>query len=599
MPKNPAKKNQLLTVPQHFYRPKTSRNWYVRLVPPAHLKLVPGVEELRKSTGHSDLKRARPIGQTLIAERLREWDALARASDANKAAPTILTHDLIDTICATRLYSWMRNDDEERLAGIDDEQLLEIDSFCELTDKAMRSILARGSASSRWPEVADTVLDWCLAMGYEVEPTDPSFPLLIRSFAKVEKEAQARIASRNEGEDTETPEPPRTVRHKLSDVTNPFEEFKSVSVEKKHLSTTLNAWKLFIEFSGDIPLDSVTAAHVYEFMQHRMHATAKPWSEARAKSFGKRVLREIFGFARTKGFMTIPNPIDALEVFPSLSKSDEASRKKPRYPFTSEQLNTLFASDWYDPNDENRFRGKMRADLGARYWIPLIGLFHGNRVSEALQLSVSDFSWDSEVFVVHFRTELEDADEKSETKTSARREGAQLSTHDVQQLRRLKTTATERVVPVHPKLLELGLANFVKARRTEGPNALLFPSSLPNPDSKNPKLGRAYEQAFLRFVRDQLGFGNGYGSHSFRHQLEDRLRNTQARDGNWPPGLSQQYTGRKRTREVDVRVTEKQGSEAAYGVGYLSRWMLRYISQVDFSDVVLPPPFTTWLPPGK
>lgn len=599
MPKNHAKKNQLLTVPQHFYRPKTSRNWYVRLVPPAHLKGVPGVEELRKSTGHSDLKRARPIGQTLIAERLREWDALARASDASKAAPTILTHDLIDTICATRLYSWMRNDDEERLAGIDDEQLLEIDSFCELTDKAMRSILAQGSASSRWPEVADTVLDWCLAMGYEVEPTDPSFPLLIRSFAKVEKEAQSRIALRNEGEDTETPAPPRTARHKLSDVTNPFEEFKSISVEKKHLSTTLNAWKLFIEFSGDIPLDSVTAAHVYEFMQHRMHTTTKPWSEARAKSFGRRVLREIFGFARTKGFMTIPNPIDALEVFPSLSKSDEASRKKPRYPFTSAQLNTLFASDWYDPKDENRFRGKMRADLGARYWIPLIGLFHGNRVSEALQLAVSDFSWDSEVFVVHFRTELEDANEKSETNSSARREGAQLSTHDVQQLRRLKTTATERVVPVHPKLLELGLADFVKARREEGPNALLFPSSLPNPGSKNPKLGRAYEQSFLRFVRDQLGFGNGYGSHSFRHQLEDRLRNTQARDGNWPPGLSQQYTGRKRTREVDIKVTEEQGSEAAYGIGYQARWMLLYISQIDFSDVVLPPRFTAWLPHKK
>ena len=193
-------------------------------------------------------------------------------------------------------------------------------------------------------------------------------------------------------------------------------------------------------------------------------------------------------------------------------------------------------------------------------------------------MAVSDFSWDSEVFVAHFRTELEDADEKSETKSSARREGTQLSTHDVQQLRRLKTTATERVVPVHPKLLELGLADFVKARREEGPNALLFPSSLPNPGSKNPKLGRAYEQSFLRFVRDQLGFGNGYGSHSFRHQLEDRLRNTQARDGNWPPGLSQQYTGRKRTREVDIKVTEEQGSEAAYGIGYQARWMLLYIS---------------------
>jgi integrase len=600
MPKNHAKSNQQLTVPQHFHRQEGSSKWYVRLVPPTHLKGVPGVKEYRKSTGHADLRRAKPVGQTLIAEKLREWDALARATQANEATPTILTQELIDIICAARLYSWMRNDDEERLDGIDDEQLLEIDSFCELTDKAMRSVLAQGSASSRWPEVADSVLDWCLSMRHDIEPTDPSFPLLIRSFAKVEKEAQSRIALRNEGEDTETPAPPRTARYKLSDVTNPFEEFKSINVEKKHLSTTLNAWKLFIEYSGDIPLDSVTAAHIYDFMQHRMHASTKPWSESRAKSFGKRVLREIFGFARTKGFMTILNPIDALEVFPSLSKSDEASRKKPRYPFKSAQLNSLFAAEWYDPNDANRFRGKMRTDLGARYWIPLFGLFHGNRVSEALQLIASDFSWDNGVFVVHFQTELEDADGKPEPAPPKHSGGnKQPSGHNVQQLRHLKTLATKRLVPVHPKLLELGLEDFIAARRKDGPNALLFPSSMPNKDSENPKLGRAYEQAFLRFVRDHLGFGSGYGSHSFRHQLEDRLRNTQADNGSWPAGMSQQYTGRKRTREADRKVTEEEGSEAAYGNGYIPQSMLRYISQIDFSDITLPKPFGTWLPSSR
>ncbi len=595
MPKNHAKSNQLLTVPPHFYKQPGSNNWSVRLTPPKHVQHLVGKSEYRRSTGHADLVRARPVGQTLIADKLREWDALACASEVRDATPTILSTDLIETICAARLYSWMRNDDEERLEGISDEQLLEIESFCELADKAMRSVLAQGKASKRWPEVIDTVTDWCLTMGYDVEPGDPSFPLLIRSFARVEKEAQSRISRRNEGEDTETPAPPRATLHKLSDVTKPFEEFKSINVEKKHLSTTLNAWKLFIDYCGDIPLDSVTSAHIYDFMHHRMYASTKPWSESRAKTFGKRVLREIFGFARTKGFMTISNPIDALEVFPSLSKSDEASRKKPRYPFTRTQLNALFASEWYDPKDENRFRGKMRTDLGARYWIPLIGLFHGNRVSEALQLVASDFSWSSGVFVVRFQTELEEADEKPETVPQKRGGGKQPPGHDVRDLRHLKTTATKRIVPVHPKLLELGLEDFIVARRKEGANAVLFPSSLPNPNSKNPKLGRAYEQAFLRFVRDHLGFGSGYGSHSFRHQLEDRLRNTQADNGSWPAGMSQQYTGRKRTREADRNVTEEEGSEAAYGNGYIPQSMLRYISQIDFSDVVLPAPFAAWL----
>ncbi|CAM5321606.1 hypothetical protein [Eoetvoesiella caeni] len=306
MPKNHAKSNQQLTVPQHFHRQEGSSKWYVRLVPPTHLKGFPGVKEYRKSTGHADLRRAKPVGQTLIAEKLREWDALARATQANEATPTILTQELIDIICAARLYSWMRNDDEERL--------------------------------------------------------------------------------------DEKPEP------------------------------------------------------------------------ARPKHSG------------------------------------------------------------------------------------------GNK---------------------------------------------QPSGHNVQQLRHLKTLATKRIVPIHPKLLELGLEDFIAARRKDGPNALLFPSSMPNKDSENPKLGRAYEQAFLRFVRDHLGFGSGYGSHSFRHQLEDRLRNTQADNGSWPAGMSQQYTGRKRTREAGRKVTEEEGSEAAYGNGYIPQSMLRYISQIGFSDITLPKPFYTWLPSGR
>src|SRR5690606_14156541 len=115
-------------------------------------------------------------------------------------------------------------------------------------------------------------------------------------------------------EDTETPPPPRPVGHKLSEVTLPFEKYKGTNAGKKHLGTTLNAWKLLIEYCGDIALNSMTPAHIYDFMLDRMHAVHKPWSEQRAKSFGKRALREIFGFARTTGLMTAANPVDALEA---------------------------------------------------------------------------------------------------------------------------------------------------------------------------------------------------------------------------------------------------------------------------------------------
>lgn len=595
MPKTYAKKGQELTVPKYFYQPKNSRIWYVRIVPPAHVKQAVTVAEFRKSTGQADLKRATPIGMSLIAEKLCEWDTLARAIKGVTAKPTVLTKGLIETICAARLYSWMRTDDDEREAGLTDQQLAENDNFCELTDTTMRAVLAQGPASARWAEVVESVLDWTHVMGYAVDVSDPLFPQLVREFAKAEKDANRRIAVRNQGDDAETPPAPVHNGKTLSSITEGFRAYKATKAETKHVGTVLNAWRLFIEHCGDIAFDSVKPLHIFDFMADRMSAKTKPWSETRAKTFGKRALREIFGLARTKGLMTISNPVDELEAFPSLSKQEEAARKNPRLPFTNAQLDALFRSTWYDPMEANQFRGKMRTDLGARYWVPLIGLFHGNRVREAIQLVASDFSFRGELFVVKFRTELDETDGDGTTEPSRKSSRARTQATELQRLRSLKNKATNRTVPVHPQLIGLGLADFVESRRKEsGPNALLFPSSQPNGGGKSPKLGRAYEQAFLRHVRDELAFGKGYGNHSFRHQLEDRVRKAQATTGVWPPGLGQQYTGRKRTRPVDRDVLLAEGSEADYGDGYTPAAMLPYVQKLDFSGIGLPKPFTSW-----
>ncbi len=143
---------------------------------------------------------------------------------------------------------------------------------------------------------------------------------------------------------------------------------------------------------------------------------------------------------------------------------------------------------------------------------------------------------------------------------------------------------------------ELGFLEFVEQRRSQsGADALLFPSSEPMPGSENYKLGRAYEQSFLRYVRDKLGFGKGFGNHSYRHQFEDRLRDCQATKGLWPAGMSQQLAGRKRTRDVDRDYVLQEGSEANYGKGYSVSAVEPFFQRIDFSDVNFPAPYATWL----
>ncbi|WP_334154651.1 DUF6538 domain-containing protein [Tepidimonas sp.] len=571
-------------VPENFYRPDHGRtlNWYVRLVPPSALKGLPGVREFRKSTGTADLRRAKAIGARLIAEKRAEWDQLLAGVRGNQSAPRILSQDLIQHICARRLYHWMQLDDEARFEGegYDDATSAALVQLCEVTDQSMRSVVQRGKASPEWSSVLDVIDFWCVQVDCPVERTDPLYPQLVRAFAEVEREAAARLLRRSQGEPAATPSKPQAPGATLSAMTEPYRAFKQVTAGTKHLGTSLNIWARLIEHMGDVPLASVKGADLFEFLEARMRAPEKPWSMTYAHGLVKRTLREVFGLARTRSLLDGPNPVDAMEVMPMLTASEERERKKPRYPFTNKQLTTLFGSNWYRA-DSDRWRGKMRKDLAARFWVPLVCMFHGNRVREVLQLVASDFDATGDVPVVHFRAELE---------------GEQADLLAAGVARSVKNDATERVVPLHPSLLALGILDFVATRRrADGEHAMLFPSSLPKPGGKTPILGRAYEQAFLRYVRDELEFGHGFGNHSFRHQLEDRIRDAQRPGQQWPAGLAQAYTGRKRLRGQDVGVIETEGSESAYGRGHAPSVVLEYIKTLDFSGVELPPAYSVWL----
>lgn len=572
-------------VPENFYRPGNGRtlNWYVRLVPPTPLKGMPEVREFRKSTGTSELRRAKAIGARLIADKRAEWDRLLAKAKAQVIGPRILTSELIDHICARRLYHWMRLDDEARFEGegYHDAAGAALAQLCQVTDKSMRSVVQRGKASPEWGTVLEAIDHWCTQIECPVERTDPLYPQLVRAFAEVERDGAGRLLRRTEGEAVATPTKPDTTGAALlSAMSEPYREYKRPTAGAKHLGTSLGIWSRLIAHLGDVPLSSVKGSDLYDFLEARMRADDKPWSMKYAHGLVKRTLREVFGLARTRGLLEGSNPVDDMEVMPMLTEKEERARKKPRHPFTNAQLSTLFTSDWYRAGT-NRWRGKMGRDLAARYWVPLVCLFHGNRVREVLQLVASDIGTAAAVPVVHFRAELE---------------GEQADLLAAGAARSVKNEATERVVPLHPTLCALGFIEFVKQRRqADGEHAMLFPSSLPTPGGKNPILGRAYEQAFLRYVRDELAFGRGFGNHSFRHQLEDRIRDAQRPGQQWPAGMAQTYTGRKRLRGQDAGLIETEGSESAYGKGHGPALLLEYVKTLSFDGVTLPPTFAAWM----
>jgi hypothetical protein len=110
-----------------FYIPPnaTTRNLYVCLTPPKALHHLVGKDKYRKSTGTADLRKAKPIGARLTAEKLAEWDRLLNKASQGTPTSTILTTRMVEDVCARRFHHWLHLDDRGRYegTGYDDHQL--------------------------------------------------------------------------------------------------------------------------------------------------------------------------------------------------------------------------------------------------------------------------------------------------------------------------------------------------------------------------------------------------------------------------------------------------------------------------------------------
>lgn len=104
--------------------------------------------------------------------------------------------------------------------------------------------------------------------------------------------------------------------------------------------------------------------------------------------------------------------------------------------FTGDDIQALFGPALVEHADKNP----------ARFWIPLFGLFSGLRVAEASQLKPSDFEVIDGIPCV--RVAGDSVGESSDANSQ-----------------RLKTPSSRRCIPLHPKLIELGLLDYVKDRR--------------------------------------------------------------------------------------------------------------------------------------
>ena len=535
-----------------------------------------------------DFKKAKELCAEL-AVSTNEQIALARSGIASKDAQTQLlkhkqykklsiTPELPKQIAALFL-SGLEADAKARRDGLEDHEYDELSENIAKMLPVINRSLSTGQVDKFHPAIEQLVF----FRGYHLNLNDIERQELTYNVLKYVKKSYEILAARQQGDQLESPVFPElpeplsasweinsestpSKNIKCSDITPYFEKYLS-SVEKKSRTTYISIWEKFVDYVNNKPAKNIIPSDIYNFMEARLNDDLEPWSQKYTHGRVKRTLSGAFEIAKINEFID-KNPVSDLSLLPTISKSEEAKRSRPRYPFKTHHLNSIFSSEWYNPDSKN-WKGKLKYDLGARYWIPLICMWHGLRVGESSQIQVHDINLEESFIMIQISEEDDHVGPK----------------------RSIKNQESMRNVPIHPNLIKLGFIDFVKSVRTHYQKGPLFPCALPEIGGKTPEWGRSYKQAFNNFLVKTLGFGPGYRNHSFRHALEDRIRAAKAEEV-WPEGLSRQFTGRASSSS---REKAEEGSEQHYGDGYAMDALLRYASKITYPDVISPQPFKIWL----
>ena len=163
-----------------------------------------------------------------------------------------------------------------------------------------------------------------------------------------------------------------------------------------------------------------------------------------------------------------------------------------RDPFSSEQVKKIL--EVLLSNESNIVKKDHHK------WGALIGLYTGARRNEIAQLELDDIKEIDNILCFDIN---------------------EISEHDTK--KKLKTPTSERVIPIHPDLIEYGFIDYLELIRGQG-HVRVFPKL--NYDVGDGGYGRAIGRWFNDTLLSHLGFKKeNVVFHCLRHTLSDRLRN--------------------------------------------------------------------------
>jgi integrase len=303
------------------------------------------------------------------------------------------------------------------------------------------------------------------------------------------------------------PNEPILLRHLFSNISDQYvaERLSGNNWEKKTHNSYLASFKIFQDIFGDIAVSDINSDVCREFKSKlikipKNHSKIAKYRELSiqklldldipkeslisTESVNKHIGRvsSLFNWCVQQSYMS-KNYLAGMTI--RINKSN-ANRK--RDSFTSNDLNELF-------NDPIYTAGKMRHNY--YFWLPLIALYSGARIQEICQLELKDIRLNDDILVFDINNDSEN--------------------------KRLKTTSSSRLVPVHKTLIDIGLQRYIDLLLRHK-NKTLFPELTKNRkgiDGQSQPASKWYAR-----YKSKHGFPtNGIKTfHSFRHSFIDQLK---------------------------------------------------------------------------
>lgn len=293
----------------------------------------------------------------------------------------------------------------------------------------------------------------------------------------------------------------------LSEVIEEYCEEKIDANHWKPQTQVVNkaAFQTFLEIVNDMPIAEVTSevARYYKSTLRKLPANRSKRPQYREKSIKQLqmmkvpaedrlsiskvnsylgLLSSFFKWADTHGYVE-------RNVFTGLSIKDTTPDHEKRLPFDDSDLQRLFETSEFQ--DGERLHPYY-------YWLPLIALYSGARIEEICQLGIGDVHEVDDVLVF----DIVDTPDEGES-------GG----------KQVKTASSRRKVPVHSRLIELGLLDYV-ARQKEKGKKRLFPEL----EKKSDKYSRNASRWFGRYRKKHGVVNTKKTFHSFRHTVANHLK---------------------------------------------------------------------------